>query len=164
MKLFILISFIFSIQKAKAESKDVLIDDQTYTVDVALNKNTVLCLQGDYGANSFKIAVPQIDDLTFLDHTSPGAPGPCINAGFCKTKDLPFMGATTDDRFPIFHDLLNPIEMAQVRVIRKEVLTPTTDGRCLRTYVEHISSTIRGTLFQHEAHLPLAELKIENCQ
>ncbi len=173
MKSLVFLSLIFSVA-AGAESIDIdeiefplgdkviIVGDQTYTVDVALNPQTVLCLTGDYGANSFKIAVPQIDDLTFLDHTSPGAPGPCINAGLCKTKDKPW-GSTTDDRFSIFHDLHKPEETAKIRVVRKEVLH-LSGGRCVRNYMEHVSSTIRGVVFQHVASLPLAETSIENCK
>jgi hypothetical protein len=142
--------------------KEVILSDQTYTMTVALNPRTVLCLEGDYGARSFKIAVPEIDDVTFLDHTSPGAPGPCINAGFCKNKDVAW-GAETDERFPIFHDLTKPTEVAEIRVIRKEVLSLTATS-CLRTYVEHISSTIRGTEFRHMATLPLSEGPLSDCQ
>ncbi len=142
--------------------KEVIIADETYTVDIQLNPQTVLCLVGDYGANSFKIAVPQIADFTYLDHTSPGAPGPCINAGFCKSKDQPDWGATSDDRFAIFHDLTKPMEVAQIRVVRKEILR--REGTvCIRNYVEHLSSTIRGTVFQHVASMPLSEAKPEDC-
>ena len=141
--------------------KEIIISDRTHRLEVALNTATVLCLTGDYGAHSFKIAVPEINDITYLDHTSPGAPGPCINAGFCKNKEQPW-GASKDERFPIFHDVQKPTEMVDIRVIRKELLQ-IAEGRCLRTYMEQISSTIRGTLFQHYAHMPLAETKLEDC-
>ncbi len=166
MKAFILVSLILSTH-AEAELlpspfKEVIIADQSYAVEVELNRQTVLCLVGDYGANSFKITVPQIEDFTYLDHTSPGAPGPCINAGFCKSKEQPHWGATTDDRFAIFHDLTKPTEVAQIRVVRKETFHREGTA-CLRTYVEHLSSTIRGTVFQHAASMPLSEAKPEDC-
>lgn len=146
------------------DAKEVVIGDDTYERTVDLNDETVICLQGDYSATSFKIAVPAIDDITYLDHTSPGAPGPCINAGFCrKTEDAQFsFGSTTDFRFPLFHDVSKPKEAVQIRVIRKEV-SQVYGGKCHRYYMEHISATIRGTLFQHVASMPLSSGAAEMC-
>ncbi len=172
MKKILLLSLLTCLQVKAQESilqnsntKEVVIEDNTYDLDVDLNEKTVLCLKGDYTAPSFKIAIPGINNITYLDHTSPGAPGPCINAGYCREKegDAFAWGALVDFRFPIFHDLNKPIENVQIRVIRKEVLILTENKRCLRYYVEAVSSTIRGTLFQHEASIPLASGPAEMC-
>lgn len=144
-----------------AQEKETIISDTLHDMEVELNPQTVLCLIGDYGATSFKIAVQEINDITYLDHTSPGAPGPCINAGYCQDSN----GLLTekDFRFPIFHDISKPKEKIQIRLVRKEV-NQVMGTQCVRRYIEELSSTIRGTQFFHLASLPLATLNSNQCQ
>lgn len=145
-------------------AKEIVISDETTKLVVPLNEKTVQCLIGDYGASSFKIVVPQIKELTYLDHTSRGAPGPCINAGPCMVKSdgTFFPGGEFDNRFPIFHDALKPTEEIQLRVIKKEK-SENNQGQCIREYIEIVTSTIRGVEFSHERLMPLATLPATEC-
>jgi hypothetical protein len=138
-----------------AQAKDILISDQTYNLEVKLDKNSVKCLVGDYGASSLKIVVPEIRYFANLDHTSEGSGGPCINAGRCNQGNK-------DSRFSILHDLARPTEQIKLRVLKTENYE-IIDDACQRSYHEKISSNVRGTDFIHFASAELATLDKKFC-
>lgn len=154
-----LITQLLLIQIAEAKDFTITIRDRVEEFAVELNPKTVLCLVGDYSASSLKIAIPQIKHYTRLDHTSRGAPGPCINAGRCNGKF-----GTTDSRLPLFHDVNKPEEEIKLRVIHEEFVSMNPDLSCTRVYRERLSSIIRGVPFYHEASLRLADGTPEVCQ
>jgi hypothetical protein len=159
----LMIVIAFTLGSALATASETVISDTTTEIELDLNTETVQCLVGDYGANSLKIVVPQIKHLAYLDHTSRGAPGPCINAGFCKSSpDSTRLGQTTDYRLPALHDVNKPTEIVQLRVVKKEV-ADISNGRCVRGYKEEVSATVRGTQFYHQAQIPLASLPLDQC-
>lgn len=149
-----------------ANADELIVDDSIYDVNIALNEETVQCLVGDYSASSLKIVVPDIIFYANLDHTSAGAPGPCITAGFCKASkdesDFTFPSAT-DYRLPIFQDILKPTEKIKMRVLKKEEMSISKNG-CRRLYSETISAVVRGVVFSHYASMPLAEISKEKCE
>lgn len=146
------------VHTAQAKETILTISDQVVDLTVELNPKTVLCLIGDYSASSFKIAIPAIKHYTRLDHTSRGAPGPCINAGRCNGK-----WGRTDSRLSEFHDVNKPTEDIKLRVIAEEVITFVSANQCVRVYRERLSSIIRGVPFYHEASLQLADVSLETC-
>jgi len=146
-----------------ANAKETVISDRTSEIELDLNTETVQCLVGDYGANSLKIVVPQIKHLAYLDHTSRGAPGPCINAGICQsTPGGQRLGETTDYRLPLFHEASKPTETVQLRVVKSEV-AEVSNSQCVRGYREVVTTTVRGVSFSHAAQIPLASLPLDQC-
>src|SRR4051812_13679246 len=76
---------IFAIAFATAahadESKDTrqfLVYQSQTIVPVDINENTVLCLSADYSAPVLKVLVPQLAQLTLLNHQNTGAGAPCL--------------------------------------------------------------------------------------
>jgi len=159
----LMIVIAFTLGAVAANAKETLISDRTTEIKLDLNTETVQCLVGDYGASSLKIVVPQIKHLAYLDHTSRGAPGPCINAGVCQsTPDAQGLSQTTDYRLPLFHDSSKPTETVQLRVVKSEV-AEISNSQCVRGYKEVVTATVRGVSFYHAARIPLASLPLDQC-
>lgn len=144
-------------------TKTLVISQLDHSILVDLNAKTAQCLVGDYGSSHLKIVVPQLKKIARLDHTSRGAPGPCITAGACDSRNQ--IGLPTDSRLPILIDLKNPQETITVNVLMQEVyiLNPLQKS-CERIYQEIVTSKVRGIDFKHQASMPLASMSYDVCE
>ncbi len=143
-----------------SQAKEVVISDETYDVNIAMNPSTVKCLIGDYSASSLKIIIPDLKWMTSLDHTSGDSGGPCVTAGFCNGP----IGAGVDTRLPLLTDVTKPFEDIKVRVLKTEVWTAHPgSNRCNHIYVEKVTTTIRGIDFAHTRQIGLSEVELKNC-
>lgn len=142
------------------QAKEVVISDETYDINIAMNPATVKCLIGDYSASSLKVVIPDLKWMTSLDHTSGDSGGPCVTAGWCNGN----FGSMTDTRLPLLTDETKPFEDIKVRVLKTEVWTAYPESnRCNHVYVEKVTTTIRGIDFAHTRQLGLSEVELKNC-
>lgn len=138
-----------------------IISDETYDINITMNPTTVQCLVGDYSASSLKIVVPELKWYTSLDHTSTGAAGPCITAGACNGS----FGSGKDSRLPLLTDATRPFEDIKLRVVKSEVFQRIPENNiCSHTYLEEVSSTIRGIDFKHQRSIELSTLDLAHCK
>lgn len=138
-----------------------VISDYTYDLAIDLNDKTVQCLIGDYGASSLKVVIPDLKELTNLDHTSRGAAGPCVTAGFCNQMHV---FPPTDTRLSSLITPSKPSENIKLRVVMSEVFFADIQGkRCGHFYREEVSTIIRGIPFNHVREIALAKVELADC-
>jgi hypothetical protein len=144
-------------QKALAQSTanggESVIRDQTTTVSVDLNAQTVKCSVADYSAPMLKVLIPDLAELTVLNHRNTREGAPCVAAGKCGDtvgpQNLLSDGAGTD-RIP-------------VRVVLKKVSTLDGDV-CHVSLVETVTTEIRGVAFFHERAQDVADRAPADCR
>lgn len=132
-----------------------------FSIEIELNKNTVRCLVGDYGARSLKISMPELIGRTAFRHTTSGETLPCINAGFCS----PFWDPNESGLKP--EDILDearPTEVIAVLVVLNERLSLNHQNKtCSRFLIEDVSSPVRGLDFRHQDWVSLGLTDYEAC-
>lgn len=165
MKKLITLLFVFAsnLVFAQVETFETLIKEQDIQLNLKLDEQTVRCLVGDYGASSLKISVSDLKHYTVFRHTTWGETEPCINAGFCG--NTPMGQLINPDLIPEkIIDLLKPYELADLNIKLFEVITlDQVNKSCTRRLREHVSSTVRGVLFQHEDGAGIGSLDYDTC-
>lgn len=161
MKALLLIAALFtgSAFAQTVEEKSFERSRQVIPLEVELNKQTVRCLVGDYGASSLKISLADIRPYTVFPQTTRGETAPCINAGRCKTK---FMknGLTVDQVI----DTAKPTENINVTVVLlEEIVIDHMNKTCTRSLRETLDSPVRGLNFHHEDGKSIGDLPYDVC-
>lgn len=134
-----------------------VITDNTTTIGVELNENTVKCSAADYSAPMLKVLVPELARLTVLNHRNTNEGAPCLAAGECKWEQGGWKGPEA---------ILKPgsgSEQIRVRVVLKKVLA-LEGTTCRVTLVETVTTKIRGVPFFHERQHALAERVADDCR
>ena len=139
------------------ESLEKVLSERVHHFNIELNATTVLCSQAGYSASFLKILIPQLADVTFLDHRNFGAEAPCVAAGEC---------APIGDRTPgEIIDLLKPTETVEVKVVATRVLTKDNqEKKCNVTLKEEIFTNVRGAPFYHIKSASLNQRNFEDCR
>lgn|GEM_PF-1267162 len=140
-----------------------LLYDVTHHLEVALNENTVLCSWADYAGEFLKVLIPELADITLLDHQNRGAGAPCLGAGSCRGPWFP------NGHLP--SDIINPEKPTEkialtVKVFRQTYKTMDQAGKegCEVQIVEELKSNIRGVDFYHLRQKHLGERSISDCK
>jgi len=140
---------------AHAKSNKVLVHNKTTTVEIKLNTNTVVCSPVDYRRPMLKILIPQLANLTLLDHRNEGAGAPCVAAAECQPGHSPA-------------DILTPgspeVESVPVHVgvFRWTEVDPES-GQCHVVLVEEVHLIVRGIPFYHKRQTGLGTRHPEDC-
>lgn len=130
-------------------------------MEIALNKETVRCLVGDYGARSLKISIEELMGLTVFRHTTRGETLPCINAGACSHESDPNGEGLKPE---MILDETRPTEIVQMTIVLKEVLTLHHQEKiCTRGLEETVSSHVRGLDFKHWDGAQIGHLEWDVC-
>lgn len=157
MKNVLVFLFILSSQAFANDSIERIVSDKTHELEIALNQKTVQCSMAGYGASFLKILIPQLSEVTVLDHRNFGADAPCVSAGMCA----PFGDLNPE----LVIDELNPIEKVEVRVVLKQTLQKDTNQKkCHVSITEEIETHVRGLKFTHQRFSDLGERNIEDCR
>jgi hypothetical protein len=134
--------------------KVVALYDTHKSMTVALNKNTVICSTADYSAEMLKVVIPELGDVTLLNHRNAGAGGPCMAAGACAPGNEP-----SD-----IVDSSNPTERIDVHItVSRSTSVDQTNNTCLVSLVETLETTIRGVKFAHKRAADLGQRALEDC-
>lgn len=132
---------------------ETVVRDQTTTVRVALNAQTVKCSAADYSIPMLKVLVPALAELTVLNHRNTSEGAPCIAAGRCGEGLGP-------------QDILRSgegIDQVPVRVVLKKIAA--IDGNvCHVSLVETVKTQIRGVRFFHERTQDVADRAAADCR
>lgn len=148
MKFFILLTTLI-INAAQAETK--VLHKKTVVLPVNVSSAQLLLSNAGYGEiEILKIIVPELADVTFLNHRNPTAGGPCL--------------AT--------YDSVDPQDIIQNRpgiekVAFKVTLTKDTyesGNKCIITMYESVEGKVRGHNFTHTVFQKMPERKIEDCR
>lgn len=138
---------------AVVKESERVVSDRTSEVVVVLTQQTVKCSAADYQAPMLKVLVPQLAELTILNHRNTREGAPCIAAGRCTESLNP-------------QSILSRSEGAErvpVRVVLKK--RTELDGQtCRVTLVETVTTRISGIPFFHERLQDVAERSAEDCR
>lgn len=147
MKFILLIASLFTSLSASA----VILHQKKVTLPVDISTTRLLLSNAGYGETSIlKVIIPELADVTFLNHRNPTAGGPCM--------------ATygTDDPEAVIQG--NPsIEKVSFNItMEKDV---RLDGNiCLVTLRETVVGKIRGFTFQHSVTQQMPKRTKEDCR
>lgn len=126
--------------------RETLVHEKTTAVEVELNDRTVLCSAADYQAEMLKIVIPQLADLTLLNHRNTNAGGPCVSAGICRPAGSE-AGLEPGD---ILKPGLPEVESIPVTVKLTRVTSISSDqSGCDVSLKEEIHLVVRGIPFYH---------------
>jgi len=141
------------------EVKEVVVHDVQHHLAVVLDSTTVLCSEADYGALFLKILIPQLANLTLLDHRNEGAGAPCVGAGICRSEMFP------DGNLP--EDIINPAAPTQTIDLRIQLVRVSYLDHALKTcqvtLEERIATAVRGVPFTHERRAELGHRNFADC-
>jgi hypothetical protein len=143
---------------ANTEFKTKVISIREVNLEIVLDSQTVLCSRADYGAEFLKILIPQLAELTFLDHRNRGAGAPCVGAGMCGNDwhDGPRPGDILDVNKPT-EQITVKIELSRSFSLNHET------KECNVGMEEKIFTNVRGIEFFHNRYAPLGERNYEDC-
>lgn len=162
----LLLASLLNISQAQAarpeqETKETIVHRTTTVVDVDLNEKTVVCSRADYAMPMLKVLIPQLDDITLLEHQNFGATAPCVTTGeTCFLGSRSGKGASPDD---ILQG--NPqVVKANVTVTEKRIeYRDNKEETCLVELVETVETEIRGKKLFHERRQSLPGRTFGRC-
>ncbi len=148
-----LVSILLVQASASAElDKSTIISERAVTVNVDISKVKVRLSRSGYANPVVKILVPDLADVTLLNHRNSGEAAPCL--------------ATFDTMFPEAVVQNNPtIESVQMNITLEKL--PTINSKtqvCDITLTESIRTNIRGFSFVHERRDVIASRDIADCR
>lgn len=131
-----------------------VLKDETNTINLLLNENTVFCSVIGYGASFLKVSIPQLDVLAFFDHRVEEAGLPCAAVGACNLDlgpDQILQGSPGT-------------EQVQVRIVLTELLTlDHAKKTCTRQLLEDVSAVVRGVQLKHHEEDRPSPMAYEMC-
>ena len=148
-----LLSILLAAASASAElDKSAIISERTVTINIDISKVKVRLSRSGYLDPVVKILVPELADVTLLNHRngSEGAPGM----------------ATFDTIFPEAVVQNNPsMESVKMNITLEKLPTINpTSQLCDITLIESIRTNIRGFNFTHEKRDVIASRAIADCR
>jgi len=146
-------------QQNRFETKEKLITKNVAQVEIELTEQTVLCSAADYGASFLKILIPELADLTVMDHQNTGAGAPCVAAGMCEL--FPGSGGfnTTDILDGSGSTELVEIEVSLTRFFNLDHEKKT----CQVSLWENVLTEVRGIEFTHVRFANIGERPFGDC-
>lgn len=142
---------------AQAKVVNAIISTSTHRLNLSLNEQTVLCSEVGYGSAFLKILIPQLADITIMDHRNEGADAPCVAAGNCAPRGSLDPKDILDPR--------NPKETVDVTVtLTKRAVLDPKQLRCTVELVENIDLDVRGVHFTHERGALIGERNVKDCR
>lgn len=148
MKFLILLTSLI-VSAAQAESK--ILHQKKVLLPVNVSSAQLLLSNAGYGQiEILKIIVPELADVTFLNHRNPTAGGPCL--------------AT--------YDSYDPEDVIQGRPGIEKVLftvkltkeTYASRDTCFVSMTESVEGMVRGYKFTHTVHQEMPARKLEDCR
>jgi hypothetical protein len=145
----------FSIAQAQSlvpASGGVTLSKNTVTLSVDISAENVKLSRADYSVPVVKVLIPELADVTILDHRNTGEGAPCM--------------ATYDTNVP--EDVVQGTpEVIQVEfeiTLIKNTYPNEANGTCSVFLREHIEGTIRGHKFVHLQEVLIGERHLDDCR
>ncbi|OGQ16945.1 MAG: hypothetical protein A3B70_01545 [Deltaproteobacteria bacterium RIFCSPHIGHO2_02_FULL_40_11] len=137
---------------ALVNAETVTLSKREVTLNVDISTTTLRLSRADYASPLVKVLVPDLADVTILDHRNTGEGAPCL--------------ATFDTMFP--NDVIqdNP-QVEKIKfdiVLKKEVQLNSEGTACMVHLLESVHGRIRGFQFEHYQALFVGERHIDDCR
>ena len=129
-----------------------VVSEKTVTLNVDISTARVKLSKAGYSVAMVKVLVPDLADVTLLNHRNEGEDAPCL---------------ATNDAF-VAEDVIqnNPaIEKANFTVKLTKITTPNTEqGTCQVKLLEEVNGVIRGFQFFHSRSFLMPERNVADCR
>lgn len=150
----ILMSLILTL--AAAANADIqgekILSQKTVTLKVDLNEKTVKLSRAGYSMPLVKILVPDLADVTLLNHRNESEGAPCLSTIEAQQPSQVLKNRPQVERVPF------------VITLSKSFALDQESGVCYVTLVEHIEGRVRGILFTHDRSQEVAQRIAEDCR
>lgn len=141
----------FAFISMNASASEVIVSDQNVQLNVDISTTKVKLSQADYSSPVVKVLVPELADVTVLNHRNTSEGAPCM--------------ATYETLSPEEVVKDNPaIEKVNFNIKLIKNAVKTNDGKCTVFLEEHIEATIRGFLFEHFKSTTVGDRHIDDCR
>ncbi len=138
--------------QAQAEPISVNLSEKTVTLDVAINKWNLKFSRAGYSEPVVKVLIPELADVTLLDHRNFRENAPCLATFEAKTPE-----EVIQNRFGV-----EPVELT-IR-LNKNLVPDSEKQTCIVTLEETVEGKIRGFKFEHQRYLSVGERNINDCR
>lgn len=140
-----------STARADIQGEKVL-SQRTVTLKVDLNEKTVKLSRAGYSMPLVKILVPDLADVTLLNHRNESEGAPCLSTQEAQQPSQVLKNRPQVERVPF------------VITLSKSFALDQQSGVCYVTLVEHVEGRVRGILFTHDRTQDVAERIAEDCR
>ncbi len=139
-------------QGASAKSGSVILSEKNVTLNVDISSARLKLSEADYQSPVVKVLVPDLADVTVLDHRNTGEGAPCL--------------ATFEAQFPQEVIQNNPaVELIEFKVtLTKDFSVDRQSLACTITLRETINGVIRGFVFTHDRAKVIGQRHIDDCR
>lgn len=138
--------------QARAQTNTVTLSEKIVQLNVEISPTNLKWSEADYSSPVVKVLVPELADVTILDHRNAGEGAPCL--------------ATYEARSP--EDVIqnNPsVEKIDFQITLQKKLSPNLESQtCDVELIESIEGKIRGFKFVHDRHLSVGSRHIDDCR
>jgi hypothetical protein len=137
---------------SQANANEVKIGERTVTLNVPISDTTVKLSRADYQTEVVKVLVPELADVTILNHRNTREGAPCL-----ATYQTPFPNAV------ILHR--PAIEKIEFKITLSKLATLDPQQKfCSVVLKERVEGYVRGYLFEHERFEQVANRDPADCR
>lgn len=143
------------------EQKESVVHRTSHQLTVELNEQTVVCSRAEYTRGVLKVLIPELSEITLLNHQNTGAGAPCMTTGeTCGIWPDLKNSRTAIDRI----DGGPGTESVVVEVTEKRVLTIDHKAKtCEVSLFEELEMNLRGKRWFHVVDAPLGQRPYNDC-
>ncbi len=135
-----------------ASANPVTISQRRVLLNINISPKTLKLSQADYSTPVVKVLVPELADVTILDHRNAGEGAPCLATKQTNDPNQVIQDRPAIEKTPVF-----------IRLQRNATLDPS--GKlCNVQLIEQIRTQIRGTLFEHLRNVFVGTRDISDCR
>ncbi|MBI4041200.1 MAG: hypothetical protein HY390_04970 [Deltaproteobacteria bacterium] len=137
---------------AVANASSVVLSKRTVELNVDISTAKLKLSRADYVSPVVKVLVPELADVTILDHRNTGEGAPCL--------------ATYETESPSDVIQSNPqVEKIKFDITLKKSVRLNPEGTaCVVHLSEEVDGVIRGFQFVHDRSLFVGERHIDDCR
>jgi hypothetical protein len=150
-KLLSVLLLVFASANAVAQAGNVVVSERTVMLEVPISPTTVILSSADYSAELVKILIPNLADVTLLNHRNSTASAPCVATYETHNPADVIKNNSAKENIPF-----------QIKLIR--TTTPAANGRCQVSLTETVEGNVRGFKFQHLRYQEIGERHIDDCR
>ena len=152
MKKLVMICMLVSVT-AHAQEKTVELSKRNVVLNVDISETKVKLSRAGYGSPTLKILVPDLADVTILDHRNIGEGAPCL-----ATYD-----ANSPERIIQKRPAIEQVKFT-VTLQKKATIIPGETPTCEITLNESVEGMVRGFQFMHFRSILVGNRNVDDCR
>ncbi len=149
--LFVILFAILSLNSI-ANAADVIISERDVVLNVDIKPGNVKLSRADYSEPVVKVLVPELADVTVLDHRNNGEGAPCLATYETNIPDNVIQNQPATEKVKFKIVLTKQVNMDHEKLI------------CHVTMNEQVTGSIRGFTFTHLRTIYVGERHANDCR